>query len=360
MKTSISNKISETGSIKCFSFKSLFIVLLLLSSELSYSQTSINTDQLWFNGGGGISNRVNGANRNTLTWYGESNIWQLAVQVDQQTQGPDWVFRRSTSVGPVSSILYSPTNNARIVGEGSLLFNAGGLGLTSGATPGHMVITSSGNVGIGLQGPTERLHVNNGNILLNNGRFNYVMNFNNQPATFNIRAGAPNDRFWLGTQSNHLLTIGVNGRGSVNFLPDRCAIFYKSGNDDANINISAANRARYALFVEGGILSEDYMLGPRSSWADFVFEKEYRLTSLEEVEAYIVENQRLPEMPSASEVAEEGYNLHDMNVKLLQKVEELTLHSIRQNKEIEQLRQELKSYQSLSEKLEELEKRLAP
>lgn len=154
---------------------------------------------------------------------------------------------------------------------------------------------------------------------------------------FNIRAGASNDRFWLGSQSNHLLTIGVNGRGLVNFLPDRCTVFYKDGNDSGTINISAANRARYALFVEGGILSEDFAIGPKSSWADFVFEKDYQLTPLSEIETYISENKRLPEMPSAGEVQQDGYCLHEMNVKLLQKVEELTLYVIEQNKRIEEL-----------------------
>jgi|GEM_PF-6493926 len=357
MKTTISYYISETGSIKCFSFKLVFVGLLLLFSELSYSQ-SANVDALWFNSGGGITSRRLGAN--TLTWFGEANNWRLAIQINQQTQNPDWVFRLPTNPGPISSDLYSPATIARIIGQGSLLFSAGGQGLNHGASPGHLTIIPSGNIGIGTSWPLERLHVNNSNIRLENGRFNYIMNFNNQPATFNIRPGAVPDRFWLGTQTNHLLTIGVNGRGLVNFLPDRCTIFYKSGNDDADINISAANRARYALFVEGGIMSEDYMLGPRNSWADFVFEKDYQLTSLSDVEAYITENQRLPEMPSALEVAEEGYCLHEMNVKLLQKVEELTLHSIRQNKEIEQLKQVLDSYRSLSAKVEELEKKLNP
>lgn len=172
--------------------------------------------------------------------------------------------------------------------------------------------------------------------------FNIQKTLGNSVGRFNIRSGFSNDRFWLGTQSDHLLTIGVNGRGSVNFLPDRCTIFYKGGNDGGTINISAANRTRYALFVEGGILSEDFALGPRNSWADFVLKSDYELPALQEVERYIKKHNRLPGMPSEKDVQKEGYSLHDMNVKLLQKVEELTLYIITQDKKIQELETLLK------------------
>jgi hypothetical protein len=93
----------------------------------------------------------------------------------------------------------------------------------------------------------------------------------------------------------------------------------------------------YALFVENGILSEDYALGAKSTWADHVFSESYQLRDLNEVENFIKTNGHLPKIPSAAEVQKDGYNLHDMNVKLLQKVEELTLYSIEQEKTIKLL-----------------------
>lgn len=66
----------------------------------------------------------------------------------------------------------------------------------------------------------------------------------------------------------------------------------------------------------------------QNSWADFVFEESYELPSLTFVERHIKEKGHLPGIPSASEVQEKGVDLGEMNVKLLQKTEELTLYLI--------------------------------
>jgi len=95
---------------------------------------------------------------------------------------------------------------------------------------------------------------------------------------------------------------------------------------------------KYGMFVYKGILSEDYAIAPKSTWADFVFSRNYNLKPLKEVESFIAENEHLPDVPSAAQVAEEGYSQHDMNKVLLQKIEELTLYIIKQQKEIEELK----------------------
>jgi hypothetical protein len=73
------------------------------------------------------------------------------------------------------------------------------------------------------------------------------------------------------------------------------------------------------------------------SWPDYVFEKEYQLQTLPEIEQYIKTHKHLPNIPSAKEVETDGLNLGDMNKRLLQKVEELTLHLIEQDKRIKEL-----------------------
>jgi len=78
-----------------------------------------------------------------------------------------------------------------------------------------------------------------------------------------------------------------------------------------------------------------------SPWADFVFEDNYKLSPLPEVEKYIRQNKHLPGIPKADEVKEEGINLGEMNVNLLQKVEELTLYIIEQDKRISELERKL-------------------
>jgi hypothetical protein len=67
---------------------------------------------------------------------------------------------------------------------------------------------------------------------------------------------------------------------------------------------------------------------------DYVFEKGYKLRSLEETERFVKEKKHLPEIPSAKEMSTKGVDLADMNLKLLKKVEELTLHMIAMDKEL--------------------------
>jgi len=80
-----------------------------------------------------------------------------------------------------------------------------------------------------------------------------------------------------------------------------------------------------------------------NGFPDYVFDKDYNLMSLVETEKYIAENGHLPNIPSAKEVeANEGILLGEMNVKLLEKIEEITLHLIEQQKQIEELKKEIK------------------
>lgn len=77
-------------------------------------------------------------------------------------------------------------------------------------------------------------------------------------------------------------------------------------------------------------------------WADYVFKKDYNLSSLSETEDYIKKNGHLPGMPSEQDVMEKGIDIGEINRLLLEKVEELTLHLIEQEKKIEQLSEKLK------------------
>ncbi|MBR5433234.1 MAG: hypothetical protein IK117_02225 [Bacteroidales bacterium] len=96
----------------------------------------------------------------------------------------------------------------------------------------------------------------------------------------------------------------------------------------------------YKLAVDGGILCEEVKVISNVPSSDYVFEKDYNLRSLGEVEAYVNENKHLPDVPSAKEFKENGYKMGDMDNLLLQKVEELTLYIIDLQKQIEELKQE--------------------
>ncbi|SCY78223.1 hypothetical protein SAMN02927916_3359 [Flavobacterium anhuiense] len=106
------------------------------------------------------------------------------------------------------------------------------------------------------------------------------------------------------------------------------------------------------LTVAGNISSREIKVTVDAG-ADFVFEKDYDLPSLESVDQFIKENKHLPEIASAEEMKKEGINLSEMNIKLLQKIEEMTLYMIemkKQNDIIIKENESLRSNQKLIEK----------
>jgi len=94
------------------------------------------------------------------------------------------------------------------------------------------------------------------------------------------------------------------------------------------------------LSVNGDITAKKIKV-TQQGWADFVFQPEYELPSLQYVEDFIQAHKHLPDMPTAAEVKADGLDVGEMNKKLLQKVEELTLHLIRIDKENQWLKQEV-------------------
>ena len=97
----------------------------------------------------------------------------------------------------------------------------------------------------------------------------------------------------------------------------------------ANVNLR--------LFADGLLMAKEVKV-TLTGWPDYVFGADYRLRSLSETEAYIREHGHLPDVPSATEVEEGGLSLGEMNKVLLQKVEELTLHVIELQKQIDELK----------------------
>ncbi|KAF2520101.1 hypothetical protein E0W68_02445 [Flavobacterium salilacus subsp. salilacus] len=103
---------------------------------------------------------------------------------------------------------------------------------------------------------------------------------------------------------------------------------------------SSYNVSSYKLIVNGGILAKEVRVS--TNWADYVFEDDYKLPSLEEIECYIEENGHLPNVPSAKEVEEQGIEVGEMAKIQQEKIEELTLYIIGQNKQLEKQGEEIK------------------
>ena len=101
-------------------------------------------------------------------------------------------------------------------------------------------------------------------------------------------------------------------------------------------NYNGPLNAGYKLSINGKVRAEEIVV--YTGWADYVFEDDYTLKPLSEVEAYINENGHLPGVPSAEEVEENGVSVGEMEAKLLEKVEELTLYVIELQKELQEVK----------------------
>ncbi len=122
-----------------------------------------------------------------------------------------------------------------------------------------------------------------------------------------------------------------------------------------NLPTFPTSSGNYRLYVEGGILTEKVKVALTSSsdWADYVFADDYKLMSLPEVEAFVKANKHLPKIASSETLAKDGLDLSSMQAKQMEKIEELTLYLIQQNKmmqkqseEIQQLKAQVKALQT--------------
>jgi hypothetical protein len=137
------------------------------------------------------------------------------------------------------------------------------------------------------------------------------------------------------------LDLYINGSANTSSVPDQHVMTW---NFDGNVGIGTTNPTN-KLDVNGTIHSKEVKVD-MEGWSDFVFKKEYNLPTLEQVEKHIADKGYLENIPSEEEVLQNGINLGEMNDKLLQKIEELTLYLIEMKKENESL----KSNQVLLEK----------
>jgi len=151
-------------------------------------------------------------------------------------------------------------------------------------------------------------------------------------------------------QGKLLLSFG----GSDNAMGNEAKMTFQS---NGHVGIGTTN-PKNKLDVNGTIHSQEVKVD-MENWSDFVFKKEYTLPTLEEVEKHITEKGHLENIPSEEEVLKNGINLGEMNAKLLQKIEELTLYSIQQNKKIEEQSKEIESLKSLALRVAKLEKESA-
>ena len=187
---------------------------------------------------------------------------------------------------------------------------------TNGGTRHFSVNTSSGNVGIGTISPTHPLTINGG--FHSDGAKSIVLERQQTGGAYN----------------NIKASLGISGntsQGGLRFLLSADdgstwgdVLFLQAG---GNVGIGTPN-PNSKLAVDGQIRATEVKVLTDISVPDYVFEPDYQLRTLKETKEYISENKHLPEIPSASEMETDGIDLGDMNMRLLKKIEELTLYQI--------------------------------
>lgn len=295
-------------------------------------------------------------------------------------------------------------------GNGSLNSNRtvtlSGFNLTfkpsSSTAPGFFINGTNGNIGVNLTSPTEMVDVN-GNVKATRGIFTNSSNISTFASTAlrnkecqvfsggtlldavenarifnlydfptsNLNPNGPSTYLDIEDRGYYTrMSFGATQNSDSKFaLWDKTQTenftVYDNGNNTISLTMPKANSYvgigttsftdgvdTYHLSVKGNIRANRVKV--YTTWADFVFEDDYNLPTLPEVEKYINDNGHLKDIPSAAEVDSKGIELGEMNKLLLQKVEELTLYMIEQNKvnaqqaqQIEDLKKQVKT---LSEK----------
>ncbi len=240
-----------------------------------------------------------------------------------------------------------------------------------GPTGDRFSVAQNGNVGIGLTSPEYKLHVSTGvqfrkttiGVTVSSADNGWIRDewmtgaygptkWNEATKKWVRPAGEYNDIGGIVWQDEGTYFIrdkaGTKTEYTNQELLDKSFLFADifSGNVGIGSDLSDVDFRNYKLSVNGRIRATEVKV--YTGWADYVFKEDYKLPTLKEVAQHIAEKGHLINIPSAAEVAENGIQLGEMNAKLLEKIEELTLYTLEQEKKL----------QTQEERLQKLEKLL--
>ncbi|WP_299608049.1 tail fiber protein [uncultured Aquimarina sp.] len=219
-----------------------------------------------------------------------------------------------------SEIRFDPTHGNFFLGTSSTITEA---------PTARLSINKNGYVGIGTTSPSARLEIKS------SGDGAEILKLSTErPWVFKQEGtGASSNLVLQEISGNKFFKIKSYDNTDIYTIQSNSGDTYFKG----NMGIGTNNTQGYKLGVKGKIAAEEVKVALYNGWPDYVFEEDYHLPTLQAVEQHISENGHLENIPSATEVAENGIQLGEMNKKLLEKIEQLTLYMIEQNKKTEQL-----------------------
>jgi len=211
-------------------------------------------------------------------------------------------------------------------------------------------IHRNGNVSIGTDQDIDKLTLNGDFRMFGNNRILFgapgrtIGNHNSKftityPANFLQPTLAPSGLYFHPSYNTLPYLVGE--------IPNDKVLLFLSDNYKVGIgtqNLECTTCTGYKLFVKDGIKTEKVKveIAASNGWADYVFEQDYPLMPLNELDQFIKTNGHLPEVPTTEEAIANGIELKEMNILLLKKIEELTLYTIEQQKRIEALEKKVK------------------
>ncbi len=216
------------------------------------------------------------------------------------------------------------------------------LAVSSAGTGADLVINSNGNTGLGVIEPLVKLHVYD-------RLGSEVVRLEAETPTIQLRRRtSPANGFPVTfTDVGFVQTSGDNLRIGTNSDNDFGKFVVRTnGADrlfvDASGNVSigtTATAAGYMLNVGGKAICEELKVQLEGAWPDYVFDEKYKLTPLNELQKFVDTHNHLPNIPSAKDVKANGIEVGDMQRRMMEKIEELTLYILEMKKEMDVLKQ---------------------
>ena len=242
--------------------------------------------------------------------------------------------------GQLSSVEYSTFNDNLGNHTASQNINLNGKKIVNGTSGTGGIFVSTGGkvrIGTGTTAPTNALEVN-GTTVSTNLKISSLASSTQKVLTVGTggQVSSTDVSTFADNMGNHTATQNINldGNKIVGSSASTNGLFVGT-NGNVRIGAGSGNPSK-ALEVNGIVRSKEVLV-EITGWSDFVFEKDYKLMSLAEVEQFVKQHGHLPDVPSANEVEENGIGLGEMNALLLQKIEEMTLHLIEMEKRIQEL-----------------------